>query len=204
MKFKTKKIVTMAFFLSLISCGEKVFIDKEDLAAINIYSVGDTLIFQNIITKKLDTNIITKKEIYHPNYDWLRHDGYQPHYASIYYYNKKLKYGEEKMMSAGKKKPNENYIGVTYLYSTFFLCELTDSDVKFYNVEKHDLKTLHTIVLESFPKTFSKVIILSNGKHRKHSSKDDYKPQTLFWDKVHGIIKYRTFSGEVWERINWN
>ena len=36
-----------------------------------------------------------------------------------------------------------------------------------------------------------------------YKPKHNFEPQTLCWDKEYGIIKYETFGGEVWERINW-
>ncbi|WP_421802541.1 hypothetical protein [Flagellimonas sp.] len=202
---KNLRILTFIFMsMSLLSCGqEKMYIDEDKLETINIYNIGDELVFQNVETKAIDTSKITSKEIYHEDYDLLRHDGYQPHYAQIKYDNKKLWYGNESFMSAGKKKPNESYIGVTYLYSTFYLNPLSDTDKEYFHIDKHDLNTKHKITLTLVDKTFNQVVILSKHKHPKHKPKDDFKPQKLYWDKKYGIIKYETYGGDVWERINW-
>lgn len=195
------------FIFSLFSCGKKVYINEEDLKVIDVYNVHDKLVFQNVATKETDTSIITKKEVYHENYDWLRHDGYQPHYAEVRYKNSRLKYGEDNqdvLIGMGKRKPDEgDGFGVSYLYSQFFFQELDELDLRFYRIKEYDLNTLHTITLESITKTFNKVLIQSRGKHPKHKPKDDFKPQKLYWDKDYGIIKYETYGRDVWERINW-
>jgi len=207
MKKSIAIILVMGLF-SLFSCAKKVYIDAETLEVIkNVYNEGDVLIFQNIATQETDTSTITKKEVYHNDYDWFRHDGYQPHQAKVWYQNKRLKYGEnnqDRIISSEKRKPHDkDGFNVSYLYSAFQFYDLEEIDLRVSRIEEYDLETLHTITLESVPKTFSKVIIQSIGKHPRHKPEDDFKPKTLYWDKDYGIIKYITYSGEVWERINW-
>ena len=87
-----RSIITLAiavFMLGLFSCGKKAYIKDEILEVItSVYREGDILIFQNVATKETDTSTITKVEAYHNDYDWLRHDGYQPHQAKVWYKNK--------------------------------------------------------------------------------------------------------------------
>ena len=185
-------LLFLAFYYTFFYAPKVHFTDG-DLTWFYIYDVGDTLIFQNVETKVLDTSIITKREIYNHKYDWLRHDGYRPISAKLWYKNKALIYGtdyQDQIFGREKRKPNDSVsIGVSYLYSNFYL---DSSFIKFDNV------TLNTI-----PKTFNHVYIFKNEIHPRHTQRDDFKPQTLCWDEQYGIIKYETYSGEVWELINW-
>jgi hypothetical protein len=189
------KIVTGMFFsFSLISCAqEKVYLDEDDLAAINIYDIGDELVFKNVGTGETDTSTITAKEIYHEDYDWYRHDGYQPQIAQVRYRNEKLVYDENResgLIAREKRKTNEELeFTITYLYSLF-----TSRDKQ---------EALNKVALNSIDKTFIDVTVFSKKRNPRHKPKDDFKPQTLYWDKEYGIIKYETYGGEVWERINW-
>lgn len=192
---KTNKmcfICVIFLCFSLFSCGqEKVYIDKEIIKIIeNTYKEGDLLVFQNINTKEKDTSYITKKEIYHNDYDRLRHDGYQPHQAKIWYKNKKLRYGlegDDIIISSEKRKPGDkDWLGISYLRSSFYM-------------EKKDLKRINTITLKLAPKTFTKVYIPKPN----FKSKKGFSPKKLYWDRDYGIIKYETYGGDVWERINW-
>ena len=172
------------------------FTEKE-LHWYNIYEVNDTLIFQEINTQKRDTSIITRKHLYHREYDWLRQDHkYHPHYAELWYRNKALKYGvnfEETMISRGKFKPNrdekELRFGISYLNSDF-LYDFSDWIPK-------------TTDLSISKRKFSQTLIFFKEKHKKHRKSQNRNPQTLYWDKEYGIIKYETYGGKVWERINW-
>ena len=179
------------FIFSLFSCSKKVHLQDEIIKIIeNTYKKGDILVFQNIITREKDTSFITKNEIYHNDYDWLRHDGYQPHQAKVWYKNKKLRYGlegDDTILSSSKGKPGDkNYIGISYLRSSFYM-------------EEDDLKKTNTVTLKLVPKTFTKVCT----PEPNFKSKKDFSPKVLYWDKDYGIIKYETYGGDVWERINW-
>lgn len=98
-------------------------------------------------------------------------------------------------------------MGLLYLicipHSAFQFYDLEEIDLRVSRIEEYDLETSHTVTLESVPKTFNEVIIQSIGRHPRHKPEDDFKPQTLYWDKEYGIVKYITYNGEVWERINW-
>lgn len=189
---KGLKVMVSVFFFSLVSCGqEKVHIDDDIIKIIeSTYKDGDILVFQNTNTKEKDTSFITKKEIYHDNYDWFRHDGYQPHQAKVWYKNKKLRYGlegDDTIISSEKRKPDDkDWLGISYLRSSFYM-------------EKEDLKRTSTITLKLVPKTFTKVYIPKPN----FKSKKGFSPKVLYWDRDYGIIKYETYGGDVWERINW-
>ena len=199
MKIKTMRknlrILTFIFSsISLLSCGqEKMYLNEEELADINIYEVGDKLIFKNVETQETDTSRITKKEIYHENYDWFRHDGYQPQIAEIRYTNEKLIYDDNQeggLIARKKRTPNDKIeFAVTFLYSLF--------------TAKNELKVLDKLDLNLTGKSLNNVVVYYKEKNKRHKPKDDFKPQKLYWDRDYGIIKYETYGGDVWERINW-
>ncbi|PIF01480.1 MAG: hypothetical protein CR994_00900 [Maribacter sp.] len=199
MKIKTMRknlrILTLIFSsMSLLSCGqEKMYLNEEELADINIYEVGDKLIFKNAETGETDTSRITKKEIYHENYDWFRHDGYQPQIAEIRYTNEKLIYDDNQeggLIARKKRTPNDKIeFAVTFLYSLF--------------TAHNELKVLDRLDLNLTDKSLNNVVVYYKEKNKRHKPKDDFKPQKLYWDSKYGIIKYETYGGDVWERINW-
>ena len=77
---------------------------------------------------------------------------------------------------------------VTFLYSFFTV--------------QNELKVLNRVDLNLADKSFKNVVVYYKEKDKRHKSKDDFKPQKIYWDIQYGIIKYETYKGEVWERIN--
>lgn len=188
------RILTLIFTLmSLLSCRQKMYLDEVELADINIYEIGDKLIFKNVKTRDTDTSRITEKEIYHEDYDWFRHDGYQPQIAEIRYTNKKLIYDDNQeggLIAREKRTPNEKIeFAITFLYSLFTI--------------HNEQKVLDKLDLNLTNKSFENIVVYYKEKNKRHKPKDDFKPQKLYWDKKYGIIKYETYGGDVWERVNW-
>ncbi|MCZ8297762.1 hypothetical protein [Flavobacterium sp.] len=184
-------------FLTFTSCGlfvKKVSFTKEELQWFNVYNVKDTLIFQSLSTQIKDTSIIVSKELYH-DYDWFRHDK-KGHCMDLTYYNKKYKYADynrktETMFFYCKRDfydKNPYYLGLTYLRSSFKIDSTTV------------IKDLEILSLSN--KSFKNVYELKCRRMKYHGGTDD-DPEILYWDKKYGIIKYITFNGEIWERINW-
>lgn len=190
--------VLIIFFiiLTFTSCGlfvKKINFKKEELEFFNVYDTNDTLIFQNLATQKNDTSIIVSKRIYH-EYDWLRHDN-KVHCVNIDYRNNKYKYPDyveksERMFGycIGRNVPTYS-ISFTYLKSSF----------KIFN----DTETKDLVNLTLSHKNFNNVYELVYKRPKFHGGTDD-DPEILYWDKKYGIIKYITFKGEIWERVNWN
>lgn len=192
--------VFIIFFiiLTFTSCGlfvKKVSFTKEELQWFNVYNVKDTLIFQSLSTQIKDTSIIISKELYH-DYDWLRHS-YKAENMSLRYTNKiflnKLYFEDsESMFSERKTFPNKGFNtghSCKYLRSSFVLDNTTET------------KDLVTLTLSQ--KSFNNVYELVYKRMKFHGGKDD-DPEILYWDKKYGIIKYITFNGEIWERVNWD
>jgi len=186
-----QKIIPIVIVFSLYSCKKKVFISDEIIQFINKpYKNGDVLIFQNIQTNQKDTTLITNIEVFHQKYDWFRHDGYQPQYASVWYKNKNLRYGyefDERIISSEKRKPNdETFLAISYLGSSFYM-----DQIDFQNQETITLKLTN----RTFKNVFNPKPIFLNNKA--------VSPKHVFWDEEFGLIMYIAENGNIWERINW-
>lgn len=189
-------LIILAIIFTLNSCGlfkKKINFTKEELEFFNVYNTNDVLIYQNLTTKNKDTSIIVSKRIYH-EYDWLRHDN-KVHCVNINYKNSKYRYPNyqeksETMFNYCKGEPSQSayYIDFTYLNSNFKLNNTTET------------KSLETLTLSQ--KSFNNVYELVYKRPKFHGGQVD-DPEILYWDRKYGIIKYITFNGEIWERINW-
>lgn len=193
MKNITIKITLSILLFSLLSCATKINFIEQELKWFNIYEKGDTLEFKNIKTKKTDTSVVIRKESFH---DWqlFANSKYRTSIAVVQYSNETLPTVDGKnqhyMFSLSKTKPTSilNY-SVSYLNSDFLF--------------KEDIP-LQSESLFLTQKSFTSVYKLSyNEKNPFGRKKNDNNPEFLYWDVDYGIIKYITFSGEVWERINW-
>ncbi|MFT3796496.1 hypothetical protein [Flavobacterium sp.] len=196
MKNHIIQFIILATIFSFTSCGlfvKKINFTKEELDFFNVYNTNDVLVFQNLTTKERDTSVIYSKRIYH-EYDWLRHDN-KVHCVNIDYKNSKYKYPgyQEKSESMFGYCIGENdtkyCISFTYLKSNF----------KIFN----DTETKSTETLTVSKKNFNNVYELVYKRPKFNGGTDD-DPEILCWDKKYGIIKYITFKGEIWERVNWD
>lgn len=170
---------------------KKINFTKEELEFFNVYDINDVLIYQSLTTQKKDSSIIVSKRIYH-EYDWLRHDN-KVHCVNIDYKNNKYPDYQEQSepMFAYCIGSNQSayHINFTYLKSHFKLNNTT--------------KTKDLEILTLSQKSFTNVYELVYERLKFHGGTDN-NPEVLYWDKKYGIIKYVTFNGEVWERINWD
>ncbi|MEK6153607.1 hypothetical protein WIW50_10125 [Flavobacteriaceae bacterium 3-367] len=176
----------------IISCSQNTEFTVDELSWIDVYKENDVLIFKNLISKELDTLFIVKKEVYHPDYDWFRHSEYIPHTAHLFYENKKYKKLDHpaELLEIYKRKPDKEARPlIKYLGSTFFTEEFT--------------LVFSEVTLETIQKSFDEVYTFRNAKQKNHRKGQDANPQVLFWDKEYGIIKYVTYEGDIWERVNW-
>ena len=187
--------IILVIIFTLNSCGifiKKVKYDKEELEWYNIYNEKDSLIFQSLTTKKQDTSIIISKEI-HTDRDWFRNVNQE--IMSLRYTNNIFKnstYFENSSNMFSNHYPNSNKeykYACSYLRSNFYL--------------NNDTETKDLVNLTLSQKSFNNVYELTYKRMKFHGGKDD-DPEILYWDKKYGIIKYITFNGEVWERVNWN
>lgn len=187
------KITLSALFLSFFSCAKKVYFNKQELEKFNVYDEGDTLVFKNTKTKQTDTSIIIKKHKYHV-FQYLANSDYKHHLADLIYSNKTLPKADGKnqhyMIALSKSTPEQVVNqSISYLNSDF----LFEENMSF-------LKERLSITNKSFDKVYKLSYNEENPFGRKINGSN---PEFLYWDDDYGIIKYITFDGAIWERINW-
>ncbi|MCZ8297398.1 MAG: hypothetical protein O9297_09305 [Flavobacterium sp.] len=191
MKNYISVFIIFSIILTFTSCGlfvKKVSFTKEELECFNVYKVNDIIIFQSLKTQQKDTSIIAYKSLnyqYNPIVADKRTQCMNVTYTNNKYSNNKNK---TETLIFDCKDNNQYVLGLTYLKSNF----------KFDNTSV--IKELETLSLYS--KSFKNVHELKCKRMKFHGGTDD-DPETLYWDKQYGIIKYITFKGEVWERVNW-
>ncbi|AXT53700.1 hypothetical protein D1818_23795 [Aquimarina sp. BL5] len=187
------KITLSVLLLSFFSCAKKVYFNEQELEKFNVYERGDALVFKNINTKQIDTSIIISKDI---TYDWqlFANSKYKTPIAILKYSNKTLPgvsvENQDDMIAMSKSKPtSERIYSVSYLKSHFLF--------------KEDI-TLQSEDLCLIDKSFDNVYKLPyDKKNTRGRNKFNNNPEFLYWDVDYGIIKYITFNGDIWERINW-
>ncbi|MET1260680.1 hypothetical protein ABV409_15135 [Flagellimonas sp. DF-77] len=183
-----KLMILISCITIMISCAEKVKLTSEELLWIDVYVEGDVLIFQNIDNLKKDTVTIVKKEVYHPKYDWIQNDKYQPQVARIWSKDENNQLSE--LLEIWKTNPDDKaFPSIKYKNSTFI--------TRFSDFEMSHIQSIGN-------KSFESVYVFNKELNRHFNmEKHRNRPQSLYWDKEYGIIKYVTFNGEIWERINW-
>ncbi len=178
-----------------MSCIEKTYFTEDDLKWLDVYKVNDTLIFQESKSLLLDTTIIARKEVFHSEFQPMSSSKIL-HVGKIWYLNNNAfarnesKKQEAELISMYKfyneeqAEPHINYLRYSYLHSVF----------------KEKLYENITLVLTD--KTFKNVSVFKHNRMQWWDSQES-EIQTLYWDLTNGIIRYDTFDGKIWERINW-
>ena len=194
---RKKKILLIAILIiasSLsYSCLNKTDFSKKDFNWIKVYDENEILVFQETISKKKDTTIIKKKELYHAEYQPIARGNLIPHTFILRYWNKK--YADQGIPNAQlieMYKDDDNidaYPWINYLGFS-------------YGVDEGSME-INQVSLSLTENSFSQVLIFERNKNRLHKQDMSTQPKILFWDKKNGIIKYETFGGEIWERINF-
>ncbi|KAF2519344.1 hypothetical protein E0W68_03055 [Flavobacterium salilacus subsp. salilacus] len=187
-------IILLTMF-TLNSCSlfiKKIKYTKEELEWYNVYKVKDSLVFQSLSTQKKDTSIIISKRIY-TDRDWFRSVNQEImdlRYTNNIFKNPTYYENSSNMFSNHYPNSNKEYkYACSYLRSSFYFNSYTE--------------TIDLVTLTLSQKNFNNVYELVYKRPKFHGGKDD-DPETLYWDKQYGIIKYITFNGEVWEKINWD
>jgi len=182
-----KKVVPLLLLilcLGLTSCKCKtVRFSKEELAWFNVYNKKDVLIFQSLRTQQKDTTRILRKQVIFDFDPWL-HPNTLPQIARMKYRNKNLK---------GTFTDNEDYMFYEFARST------GNKSLNYLNMvfTLRDTMQKRTTRLSISGKQFTNAYRLT-ATHGRGS-----QPQVLYWDTDYGILKYVTFDGELWERVNW-
>jgi len=174
-------LLFLSLGLSLVSCGgKKTKFSKSELKWLDVYSIGDTIIFKSE-NGELDSSFIIKKEIFYPEYNPIEvHDKYLPQWGIIWYKNKKLEYHPDgyQMIEIIKKHPqNKTLLTIDYLYGSALILDITS--------EMDKLKVGKIFEFDTY-----------------HPNAASSQPKKIFWHEDFGIIRYITHNNIVWNRIN--
>lgn len=167
---------------------------KDELQYFDVYKVNDTLVFQSLKNNSKDTSVIVYKNLrrhYNPIVS-----AYNEQCMNITYINKRFKYLDYQVKNETLVfdcKTNVDAERPFYLYLTYLRSDFRIDTA----IENRDLVTL-TLSHKSFKNVYQ-----SKYQRLKFHSGTDDDPEILYWDQEYGIIKYITFNGEVWERVNW-
>ncbi|MFW5879521.1 MAG: hypothetical protein ACOCUV_01725 [bacterium] len=171
-------ILTSSILLSGC-CWVKARFTKEEIKWLNVYDVGDTLIFKSQCGK-IDTTYIIGKRIRHIECNpFLSYEGFfRPILGDVYYGRNP----EEKISTINSlvgliKDRNRTSLYVSYLFGSILFYDMKEEVWK-YNVDS---------------------IYVFDTSHPK--AKPEY-PKVIYWQEEHGIIKYITHAGMEWKRIN--
>ncbi|MFD2888294.1 hypothetical protein [Chitinophaga cymbidii] len=152
-----------------------------ELRWLDIYNVGDTLIYKSS-NGRFDTSYIIGKKIYYPEYIPIEvHNKYLPHTGVVTYKNRNLVYRPdgEKLIYMYKAYPDkQTRLMIDYLNSSVTILDLTTGSIEKY-------KKGNTYEFNAYHR---------NGKPGE--------PNRIFWHEKLGIIKYITNDSTIWERIN--
>ena len=178
---QTPWIYVLSGTLLLSGCGIKTHLQNEELDWMNVYNANDTLIFKSQ-TGELDTSIIVLKEFFYPEYNPIEsHGKWLPHHATIWYKNKHLNYHPDgyKLVSMIKRAPKgKTFLSINYQYNGYLFQNITPDSLK--KFLKDEVYSFSTDPFRNKPT----------------------QPQRIFWHKKYGLIKYITYEGVAWERIN--
>jgi hypothetical protein len=180
-----RKNVLLVYLLIAIvgasSCHVKTSLSPSELRWVNVYREGDTLVFKSD-KGEFDTTTIVKKEIFYPEYNPIESNGhFLPQWGVVWYKNKHLTYHPDgdQMVTIIKKRPSaETFLSVDYLYS----------GVIYVNITKDSINRVKKGKIYEFD--------ASNPRAKLA------QPKTIYWHEDFGIIKYVTYDGTVWTRLN--
>jgi hypothetical protein len=183
-----KKIVLFFCLWTLISCVQETNFNNEELIWLDPYEKNDILIFQNSNTSKILSIKITDEKLYHKEYNPISSD-LKEQIIRIYYKVNESNY--EGQLLEMYKRPDEFATPIiSFLKSSFF-------------VNRNQLE-FNKLALNSTDRSFEEVYKF-HKEIDNHFSENRHKtlPQTLYWDKEFGIIKYVTYEGDIWELIEF-
>jgi len=191
MNLKVLKITLISLGCIASSCLKRPNLTRNELSGFNVYKKNDTIIFQNLISKEKDTTIIVSKKKYH-SYEPMINLKYIYAHAVVQYKNKNIKnsYNPETATMFGLCKKNNapiNPLYFNYLNSNFDL----DSETQ-----------KQSVILFQSDKKIENAYLLIYHKPEFSGANED-SPEILYWDTEYGIVKFITFKGDIWERINW-
>jgi len=169
-------------------CLWKTHFTEVELKWLEPYNEGDTIIFQS--TKgDLDTSWVVQKVIYHASCNPIASHGTHLHHTGrIFYQNstKNYKSGGKELISIAKYTDRTNLM-ISYLNNWFILNNI-ETQLSFSDLTDVEIKNEGEFYLFI----------------DKHPLAKPDNIKYLYWHKDHGIIKYITYDGVEWKRINLN
>ena len=180
MSYNLRNMIFPFSVLILFSCRIKTKLNTSELKWMNVYSVNDTLIFKSQ-RGDFDTSIIIKKDLFCPEYNPVeQHGKYLPQWGVVWYKNKNLIYHPDgdRLITMEKTSKKKTFLVINYLYTGFMFLDITTDSLKKY--KKTGVYEFNTEV----------------------SRPDALQPKQIFWDEKYGIVRYKTHSNDVWERVN--
>jgi hypothetical protein len=161
---------------AITGCLRKIELPKDELKLMDLYKVGDTLVFKSD-KGHYDTSIIIKEEIFYEDYEAPFEDKYLSQIGVIWYKNTKLKDDPNgrQLIRLEKKTPAKTLLVISYLYSDIFILDFRSSDLK--PNSTYDFMT-----------------------HQANNNSDN--PKKIYWSTENGIVGYVTNDQVVWRRVN--
>jgi hypothetical protein len=170
----TLNLFLVATFLSGC-CSIKMKFSEDELKWLNVYNVGDTIVFQSQ-NGEYDTIYITDKKIYHSECNPIvSHGIYLPILGDIHYSDGSN--GTRKLIGLVKNHERTSMFINLHSGSNFFI-----------DINKEVVKSLNEKDLFVFDTT------RPGGKLSS--------PGAIYWHEKYGIVKYITHGGVEWKRIN--
>ena len=154
------------------------------------YEKGDTIIFQSK-RGEFDTIYILEKKIWYSDYNWPeQHGKYNPQLGNLYYYNSKVPYIDQgkSLIEMYKNDPKEPADVTFNFYNSIFF--LKEDNFHFIGSFKSHLGIVYKDVFR-----------ISKIEEQTTSSRNNNKPSVLYWSKSFGLIRYETYSNEIWELL---
>ncbi|MCB0397372.1 MAG: hypothetical protein KDD36_11990 [Flavobacteriales bacterium] len=187
------KFIAVLVLIELVGCGLKAKFTEAERACLPNFKEGQVLVFKNTLG---DTIIyqITSVHNYFPKYNPIElHGMYRP---EVYHASIKLlspiesDFFEKDMTLFHAVKNNRDEPAQMTVHLNFGAYELPQV-----------CNTQHELPLQpdSSHKKNENLILKNIYDWDLNRRQDEAK--MIYWDQVHGIVKYECFNGSVWERV---
>lgn len=180
-----KNLICLLLAFGELGCQRNVYFNDFEKSLLNIYNEGDTLIFKSE-RGETDTSYILRKKVDYAEWNpFAHHENYKTLVGVISYGSKKKMFQGDMyrrtVLSLGKNAPDSTFLSVSY-----------DGILASWNFAKFSMSSWYKYKVEEDLYRF-KVI---------RKEEDSISEGQLFFHLRHGIVKYITREGEIWERIN--
>ncbi|MGM9865709.1 MAG: hypothetical protein ACI30P_05475 [Muribaculaceae bacterium] len=189
---KWSVILMLSVFLCLSSCGlpycKKTKFSKADLSWLNVYSIGDRVIFADSEKGKFDTLVVTDKSIYDPSNtfildvrgcNWMEGSN---EYKAIADYEFDIYHDGEKYNGRfviEKLDCSDPAVALVSLMGRFAINPVSTSSI--------------TSDLPEFPQYKTNIVMTESNLH-SGESQPVVQITEIYWNREAGLIGYRTSS----------